>query len=216
MKVCTDSCLFGSWVQLPETGRVLDIGTGTGLLALIAAQRQPEIEIEALEIDRQAAAQASENVQKSPWGNRIQVLNVRLQEFIPTAAYHAILCNPPFFTNSLLSKDSGEQMAKHQLSLSFSDIVEFAACHLLPDGMVHILLPPAEQEQFKKAAARQGLFPQEELWVRDRPGSAVFRVFISYTRSPGQLNPQELAIKDETGNYSTAFRELLRDFYLAF
>lgn len=215
MKVCTDACLFGALAPLENASRILDIGTGTGLLALMAAQRSAA-QIEAIEIDGAAAEQARLNAQASPWSNRISIKKSPLQLFAPDGPFDFMLSNPPFFAASLRSEAENEQVAKHSTSLSFSEIAAFAAAHLTPDGQLCILLPQHEQQLFAYAAAKENLFPVHSTLVRNQPASRVFREITTY--KSGQQKPvtDELCIRDSDGNYSTQFRALLKDFYLAF
>jgi tRNA1Val (adenine37-N6)-methyltransferase len=137
-KVSTDACLLGATVDLTNATHILDLGTGTGLLALMAAQRAPNAKIEAIEIDLAAAAQAATNVAASPWADRIWVHALSLASYaasLPPSFSH-IICNPPFFRRSLAPPDVARATARHagEDSLTFGDIAAFAAAHLLPGG----------------------------------------------------------------------------------
>ena len=128
MKVGTDGVLLGAWARGGK--RVLDIGTGTGLVALMMAQRFTDAVVDAVEIDHDTAGQAMENVSSSPFANRVKVFAKALQDFEPDTPYDCIVTNPPFFSNSLLAPDSSRTMARHTVALSFADILAFAARHL--------------------------------------------------------------------------------------
>ena len=220
-KVSTDACLLGAAADLAGATRVLDIGTGTGLLALMAAQRAPAAHIEAVEIDQAAAAQAAANIAASPWAARIQVRPLSLAAYAATqpAFFNHIICNPPFFRRSLAPPDAARATARHEgaASLTFGEIIGFAAGHLGPGGALTVLLPPPEMAQFAREAGAGGLAVQARLAVRHRPGGRV-------TRGIWQFGPEvpaaavreaELTIQDTDGAYSTAFRALLAGFYLA-
>ena len=216
-KVSTDACLLGAATDLTGATRVLDIGTGTGLLALMVAQRAPQALIEAIEIDPAAAAQAARNVAASPWASRIGVRPLSLAAYaaaLPPVFSH-IICNPPFFRHSLAPPDAARATARHAGagSLTFAEIAAFAADFLAPAGTLTVLLPPPEMAHFAQAAQAAGLPPQARLVVRHRPGGRVTRVIGQFGReaAAGETN---LLIQEEDGAYSAAFRALLAGFYL--
>jgi len=224
-KVSTDACLLGAAIDLTGASRVLDLGTGTGLLALMVAQRAPAATIEAIEIDPAAAAQAVTNVAASPWAGRIAVhplslaaYAASLSEAAPGAGFSHIICNPPFFRRSLAPPDAARATARHEgaASLTFEAIVAFAAGHLRPGGTLTVLLPPSEMQEFARAAAVGGLAAQARLAVRHRPGGRLTRCIWQFGRTaPAAPAEAELLIQDASGVYSAGFRALLAGFYLA-
>ncbi|WP_316248026.1 tRNA1(Val) (adenine(37)-N6)-methyltransferase [Hymenobacter sp. BT491] len=221
MKVCTDACVLGATADVETAAHILDIGTGTGLLALMAAQRAPTAYIEAVEVDADAAAQATENFQASPWASRLQLQAVSLQEYAARnpALFDHILCNPPFFRNSLRSPDAARTAARHTApdTLPFSEIAAFAAQHLVAHGQLTVLLPPPEMQHFEREAAAAGLYAAHRLTLHHRASSRALRHITSFERQPQPLEQQALAIHTEASEaYSPAFRTLLQDFYLAF
>jgi tRNA1Val (adenine37-N6)-methyltransferase len=219
-KVSTDACLLGATADLIGATRILDLGTGTGLLALMAAQRAPNAKIEAIEIDLAAAAQAATNVAASPWADRIRVHALSLASYaasLPPSFSH-IICNPPFFRRSLAPPDVARATARHagEDSLTFGDIAAFAAAHLLPGGILTVLLPPPEMQQFVQEATASGLVVQARLMVRHRPGGRITRCICALGGVGTVEAPEtELIIQDADGAYSTEFRALLGEFYLA-
>lgn len=221
-KVSTDACLLGVVADLAGASRVLDLGTGTGLLALMAAQRAPAAVIEAIEIDPAAAAQAARNAAASPWANRLAVHPLSLAAYAATrpAPFSHIICNPPFFRRSLAPPDAARATARHESvdSLTFSDIVAFAAGHLAAAGMLTVLLPPPEMAQFAQEAAASGLPVQACLTVRHQPGGRATRAIWQFGRAaPAMVTERELCIKNADGlGYSPVFTALLRAFYLEF
>jgi tRNA1Val (adenine37-N6)-methyltransferase len=220
MKVSTDACLLGAAVDLRGATHLLDIGTGTGLLALMVAQRHPEVEIEAIEIDNAAATQAAVNVAASVWTPRIRVQALSLAAYAATqpVPFSHIICNPPFFRQSLPSPDAARSTARHatEASLTFTELAQFAANFLLPDGQLTVLLPPPEMQQFTLAAANAGLHPATRLVVRHRAGGRATRHIVAFGWAKEAVVETELAIR-ETGSeeYSADFRALLAGFYLA-
>ena len=221
MKVSTDACLLGAAADLAGATRLLDIGTGTGLLALMAAQRHPTVAIEAVEIDAAAAAQAADNAAASPWAGRIAVRALSLAAYADTrpAPFSHIICNPPFFRQSLRSPDAARSTARHEAadSLSFAALAAFAAEFLLPAGLLTVLLPPPEMLAFAQEATAVGLHAATRLVVRHRPGSKPLRHIVGFRRAAGTARETELTIRPAASEteYSAAFRALLAGFYLA-
>jgi len=219
-KVSTDACILGAAANLTEATRILDLGTGTGLLALMAAQRAPVATIEAIEIDPAAAAQAAANVAASPWASRVRVHSLSLVAYAATqpGLFSHIICNPPFFRRSLAPPDAARATARHESegSLTFSDIISFAQAHLGPGGTLSVLLPPPEMQQFEQEAAAGELPARARLVVQHRPGGRVTRSISTFGRGePSRLRTSNLVIQETDGTYSAAFRELLSGFYLA-
>ncbi|GAB3847792.1 methyltransferase [Hymenobacter terrigena] len=228
MKVSTDACLLGAAADLTGATRLLDIGTGTGLLALMAAQRHATVEIEAVEIDAAAAAQAAANVAASPWSKRIGVRAMGLAEYAATRPapvanadlrFSHIICNPPFFRQSLRSPDAARTTARHEAAdtLSFEALAAFAAEFLLPVGLLTVLLPPPEMSAFEQVAAAAGLHAATRLVVRHRPGSRPLRHITGFRREAVEVQETELIIRtaENDAEYSAEFRALLAGFYLA-
>ncbi len=218
MKVCTDSCVLGAYAPVAGARRILDIGAGTGLLSLMVAQRAPQALLEAVELDPAAAAQAQENIAGSPWGNRITLHPVGLQEFAQQqpAPFDAIISNPPFFQASLKSADAVKNQAKHTQTLSFSEVIRFAWQYLTPQGQLHILLPPHEAGVFAREAHQTGFYTNQILWLEATPGGKLLRAIHIYSRQPSALQESTLAVREKDNAYTPAFRELLKDYYLIF
>ena len=221
MKVSTDACLLGAAADLAGATRLLDIGTGTGLLALMAAQRHPSVAIDAVEIDAAAAAQAAANVARSPWAGRIRVWAQGLAAYATgqPGVFSHIICNPPFFRQSLRSPDAARSTARHEApdSLSFEALAAFAGEFMHAAGLLTVLLPPPEMRAFEQAAAANGLHPATRLVVRHRPGSRPLRHITGFRHGAVATRETELIIRvagDDT-QYSAEFRALLAGFYLA-
>ncbi|MBC6609541.1 methyltransferase [Hymenobacter sp. BT507] len=219
MKVCTDACVLGAVATVAGAQRVLDIGTGTGLLALMTAQRNPTATIEAVELDVAAAAQAAENFAASPWAGRLHAYPVSLTRFAAThpAPYDHILCNPPFFRESLRSPNAQRTTARHTAAdtLTFTEISRFAADFLTEQGTLTVLLPPPEMLHFEQDAAAEGLYPTARLALHHRPGSRALRHITAFGRQPQPVNTQLLRLHDvDDSVYSPEFRALLGEFYL--
>lgn len=220
MKVCTDACAFGAWADISHANQILDIGTGTGLLSLMAAQRNPYAIIDAVEIDQGTARQAEENFQNSPFSNRISVFNLPIQYFTPDYRYDAILINPPFYQNDLRSPDPKINQAHHAASLTFDELFASITRLLKNDGLWHILLPLEESKRLNESAVESGWSKQRELVIHHSSKHVPFRVLSTFSRNLHTNGPtisESLAIYEpESTDYTLAFRQLLRDFYLKF
>jgi tRNA1Val (adenine37-N6)-methyltransferase len=226
MKVTTDACVLGA-VADADTGptRVLDIGTGTGLLALMLAQRNPLARVDAVELDPNAATQAAENVADSPFADRITVWPGAIQTFQPGAGrvYDRIVTNPPFYTNSLRSPDASVSRALHNDDLPTTDLLLAADRLLAPDGQWWVLLPPPEMTRLLIQAQAVGLSPFRRLDLRHRADMPVLRQVVGFRRGGADAITEETLVIYEPGvrppdaqPYTPSFRALLRDFYLAF
>lgn len=216
MKVTTDACIQGAWTPIPANATAaLDIGTGTSLLSLMLAQRQPKLRIDAIDTDSGAAIQATTNVAASPWPHHIHVSHTDVKEFIPTTKYDLIICNPPFFSSSLLSGNQQKDIARHDISLNQNELLEIASRFLAPGGIFSLLLPYTEYSQWHTLFATHGLFEQEVLYVKHHPTAPVKRV-IGILSKNRQLHVSDdtLIIQDENGAYTAHFCRLLSPFYL--
>lgn len=219
MKVGTDGTLIGAWFSAPcEKCKILDIGTGTGLIAIMAAQRFSEAQVIGIDIDSDCIEQAKENVAASRWSERIEVIYSSLQEFTSSFGFDAIVSNPPYFVDSLLSPDDKRTTARHTNSLSFNDLSSSVERLLKPDGIFSLILPPAEADRFL-SAARGRLFLHRKCEVWSTPTSGVKRVMMELQKAIPQNPPQtEKLIIEDNGpmGYSDEYKQLTRDFYLKF
>lgn len=183
MKVCTDACLFGS--QLPVDNSiqaVLDIGTGTGLLSLMYAQLNQDAIIDAVELDTAAAAQAAENVQFSPWINRITIHQAAIQAFKTNRLYDLIISNPPFFENDLQSDDAQRNLALHSTALSLEELFSISKQLLKASGQICVLLPYHRREAAMSIAAANDLFCVQETTVHQTTKHPAFRTMLHFAR----------------------------------
>lgn len=219
MKVCTDACVLGAWAAIDDVpnARILDIGTGTGLLALMAAQRNVTALIDAVEVDPSAAGQATENVAASPFADRVTVYNTRIQDFESAQRYDHILTNPPFYTNHLRSPDAAVNRALHTDDLPFSELLEAVNRLLKPGGEWWVLLPPYEATKLAELAAPYALLPVRRLALQHNAQKPVFRVLTGFAYGQAPWRDETLVIYEPDGRtYSAAFQSLLRAFYLIF
>lgn len=215
MKVSTDACIFGAYTAVPETGNILDIGTGTGLLALMIAQRSL-CKIDAVEIDEQSFLQAASNILKSPWSNRIHLYHADIRKFASRNKYDLIICNPPFFEKHLKSPSAQKNKAKHADQLSLEELMTVVKKHLKnPDGKFSVLLPAKITSHLLDTASRYNLYPEKQLLIRDNPSRPVIRAITQFSLYEKlYYTIEKLETKDNSGQYSEDFLKLLRPFYL--
>ena len=216
MKVTTDACVAGAWTPIPaEVKNVLDIGTGTGLLALMLAQRAPRITIDGIELDTVAAEQARANIAASPWADRIDIIEGDVRHYAFTSKYDLIITNPPFFNNSLLSDKGSKNMARHTQSLSYNDLFDAIDRALNDTGTAYVLLPVNEFKIWAALLQDKGWFCTQQLHVKHTPDAEVKRVVGAFKRkADGPVREQHLTIYASPHQYSVEFKELLGAYYL--
>lgn len=215
MKVGTDGVLLGAWFPLQEGCTVLDIGTGTGLIAIIAAQRGAG-RVTAVEVDPDAAVQARANAANSPWADRIDVVCSDIALFNAGFRYDRIVCNPPYFRDSLRSPDSGRNTARHNDSLSFETLSACASRLLADDGRLCLVLPRDAVETFSKCAAAQGLDMCHRTDVVTVPGKSPKRSLVEFGRSCSGLETDVVSICGSDGMETSEYVNLVKDFYLKY
>ena len=219
MKVCTDSCLFGAWIadkiekKIIEPATILDIGSGTGLLSLMMAQKS-NAQIDAVEINENAYLQTNENFKASKYNLRLHALNDDVKHWLDNKKYDLIISNPPFFENDLTSADQNKNIAKHQHGLALNELLYSIKSRLTRDGYFSVLLPFHRLSYFKQLADPHDFYLKEELLVRQTPKHSHFRGILFYITKKENIISNELTIRDEDGNYTTAFSLLLKDYYL--
>lgn len=214
-KVGTDSFLLGAWANILEAKRILDIGTGTGILSLMAAQRS-EAAITAIEIDKDAAEQAMENFSNSPWLSRLKLYHTTLEKFNSfKEKYDVIICNPPFFVNSIISPDAKRTLARHAHMLTLFDIVMFAETHLLVNGHVSLIMPIEHLQYLIDLIKINKWYVHRITKVIPKPGKDAHRVLIEFGKAKKGVEYDELTIETEQRHvYTKKYYELTKDFYL--
>jgi len=219
MKVCTDACIFGAFIaaQINKrqlgTGNLLDIGTGTGLLSLMAAQKT-EGNIDAIEIDKAAYQQAIINFEQSPWRRRLTIHNIDALQYAPGKKYNCIISNPPFFEGDLKSANSKKNAAKHDTTLSLEQLLDIVARNLSPQGFFAVLLPYHRVGYFIETANAANFFLNQQLLIQHTRLHPFFRGILFFSQTKTVVTTNELAIKNEKGSYTPEFIELLQDYYL--
>ncbi len=213
MKVGTDGVLLGAWANGTCT-RALDIGTGSGLIALMLAQRFPEAQIIGIDIDAIAVEQAQDNFAASPWPNRLTASCVALQAF-QDAPFDLIVSNPPYFQNSLKAPDTQRSQARHTDTLSYAQLIEHAARLLTPNGCLTLILPIEAEREIIGLAASVNLYPNNICRVRGHEHKPFKRIMIHFTHEVCSLPAEDtLTLANSQNQRSDAYAYLTRDFYL--
>jgi len=216
MKISTDAVLLGALAFSENPLEILDIGTGTGVVALMLAQRFSNSKIQAVEIDEDAADQADENFQNSPFSERITLFKGRFQEFQDSKGYDLIVSNPPYFSDHLKSTDSKRNKALHTDELSFEDLATKVRDLLHPKGEFWVILPPRQMEDLRKILKKELMFEKVVYQIRDRQESKILREVSSFSFLEGEIIRKEMVIKAENGGHSSDYKKLISGFLLGF
>jgi tRNA1Val (adenine37-N6)-methyltransferase len=218
MKVGTDGVLLGAWTPVshrPQT--ILDIGAGTGLVALMLAQRCGAEQIDAIEIDANAHEECTENFERSPWNDRLFCFHASLDGFmdeLEDETYDLIVCNPPFYTETVASGNAARDTARQSRSLPFEDLCEAAGILLSDDGILSVIIPFRNEAEFIALAKSEGLFPELITRIKGTPESEVKRSLLAFGRTEKEPVATELVIETARHQYTPEFKDLTADFYL--
>lgn len=217
MKVGTDGVLLGAWANITNTQEILDIGTGTGLIALMLAQRSIA-QIDAVEIDLDAYNQARKNINNSPWSNRIQLYHNSIQNYAINCPkrYDLLISNPPFFTNASKAAIEARTIARHSDSLDQNDLLQIAEKLLFEDGRLAIIYPTEPADFFQEKAEKFGFNCQRKLYVKSTLGSPIKRILLEFSKSQLKYQENILVIETARHTYSPEFVDLIKDFYLKY
>jgi tRNA1Val (adenine37-N6)-methyltransferase len=218
MKVGTDGVLLGAWANGKGAKKALDIGCGTGLIALLLAQRFSSLKIDAVEIDKSSCIDAGKNIIDSPWSNRINLFNMAIQDFQSNAeksSYDLILSNPPYFRASLKPSNVSRARARHDKDLSLIELVENSAELLATEGILAIIIPSDFHNEAIELAGKNNLYPKRKLWLKPTTDKSTNRILMEFSFQDLQVVEEELVI-EEFGRhkYSEDYISLTRDFYL--
>ena len=218
MKVGTDGVLLGSWTPISNNPfSVLDIGAGTGLIALMLAQRSHAEQIDALEIDDNAFEQCVENFENSPWSDRLYCYDAGLDEFIdePEDEYDLIVSNPPFYREDYKTENESRDLARFQDALPFEDLIEAASVLLSENGIFSVIIPFKEEAKFRALAKECNLFPFKITRVKGSPNSETKRSLLAFSFAQNEtVNTDELIIETARHQYTEDYISLTKDFYL--
>jgi len=208
MKVGTDGVLLGAWTR--GGSRILDVGTGTGIIALMMAQRYPEAQILGIDIDEGAVRQATGNVNASPFSSCIHIQQTRLQDMDDSFAgcFDAIVSNPPFFIDSLAAPDEQRHLARHTATLTYAELMQFAWRLLSDDGELSVVVPFDYRQRMEDEAIFVGFFPSRVCAVKTTERKPAKRYLLSFRKHPCPCEKEQLTIGSE------AYRQMTGDFYL--
>ena len=220
MKVTTDACLFGAWVaddiqQSQNSKTLLDIGTGTGLLTLMIAQKNLHLDIDAIEIDSAAAEQSKENRDVSTWKIRVNVIHDDVRSFKPAKKYDLIISNPPFYEKELQSGNKQRDTAHHSKDLTMDNLLQIIKLNLVENGNFYLLLPYKRNDEIEKLVVDNNLIIVQKIYIRQSVNHDYFRIIIKGGLKYSSVKEEtEISIRDNEQKYTDAFIGLLKDYYL--
>jgi tRNA1Val (adenine37-N6)-methyltransferase len=218
MKVGTDGVLLGAWTDVGTAGKILDVGTGTGVIALMMAQRS-DAQITAVEIEEKAFSEAVFNFSQSPWATRIKAVHSSFQEFCAATKdrFDLIVSNPPFFENASKAREANRSNARHTDLLPYADLISGSGVLLSDYGRLSVIVHAENAERVMSLAAGSDLFPSRITRVKPKPERPFHRFLIEFSKHKSSCVPDDLTIGDEgQNNFTDAYKNLTRDFYLAF
>lgn len=227
MRINTDGVMLGAWAEVQGATRILDVGTGTGIIALMLAQRTNTALIDAVEIDKDSAMQAAKNITAAPWAERMRVFPLSFQAYTAKAdtRYDLIVSNPPYFVDALLPDNEQRLLSRHAASLPYDELIAGVNTLLTATGRFCLILPYAEANIFIAKAAMAGLYCTHKTNVCAAPGNPVKRLLLTLERKLSPVKEQTLYIylsREHLKNnipsdaYSPEYRALTKEFYLYF
>lgn len=217
MKIGTDAVLLGAWTSLANNPKsILDIGSGTGIIALMLAQRSHAALIDAVEIDSNAYEQCVENFENSPWPDRLFCYHASLQEYYHDfdGKYDLILCNPPFYDYNYRSENSQRNLARFQIAMPFEHLIDSVSKLLSDNGVFSVIIPFKEEKNIIDLATRSNLFPNRILHVQGNPSSKIVRSIIEFSYYSPVIKNEDLIIETSRHQYTQEYINLTKDFYL--
>lgn len=212
LKVGTDSMILGSVCHWENPKRLLDIGTGTGVLSLMCAQRFNFQEIIGLEISERAVLDARTNATNNPFSTPVSIVNQAVQDYHPTEPFDAVISNPPFFENSSKNTDEHKSLARHTESLSFPDLIHSISRLLAKTGKAWLIIPFESTENIQQLAEENSLFISELITLFGKPNKPV-RMIVSLIKQPTETQFSSLCIRTENGSYTNEYKGLTREFH---
>ena len=218
MKIGTDGVLLGAWTPIENNPfSILDIGAGTGIIALMLAQRSNAEQIDALEIDEEAYEQSVDNFENSPWSDRLFCFHAGLDEFVeePEDEYDLIVSNPPFYTDDYKSDNEQRDLARFADAMPFEDLIEAADLLLSKNGIFAVIIPYKEEQNFLALAKDYELYPLKITRVKGTPTTEIKRSLLAFSRNENVNFPiDELIIETSRHQYTSEYIELTKDYYL--
>ncbi|WP_239021919.1 tRNA1(Val) (adenine(37)-N6)-methyltransferase [Pontimicrobium aquaticum] len=217
MKIGTDAVLLGAWTSINRNPfSVLDIGAGTGVVALMLAQRCYAELIDAVEIEDNAYEQCTENFEDSPWNDRLFCYHASLEAFVEEIdeTYDLIVSNPPFYSDDFKSKNNQRDLARFEDALPFDHLLDSVSKLLSSNGLFSVIIPFKEEQSFMDIATSFNLFPKRILRVKGNPNSDTKRSLIEFSFTKGQVETNDLIIENGRHQYTQDYVNLTKDFYL--
>jgi tRNA1Val (adenine37-N6)-methyltransferase len=220
MKVGTDGVLLGAWVDVENAQRILDVGTGTGLIAIMMAQRSKQlVQVDAVEIDHSSYEQANKNFEASKWSNQLHAIHSPFQEFCENTdkKYDRIVSNPPYFVNSMKAKGEARTQARHTDCLPFEELLQGSKKLLNSEGTLSVVLPVNEGEYFEQQARFLGFYLKRKIEVLPNPSKAPKRYLLEFSLEECKPYCGNLTIENGQRHlYTEEYKSLTKDFYLKF
>lgn len=216
MRINTDGVLLGTMAKHPNPQRILDIGTGTGVIALMLAQRFPGAKVHAVEIDEQASITAERNFQNSVFSKRLSVHNIAIELYNDSEQFDLIVSNPPFFVNDLKNVEKKKEMARHASNTFFDDLIKKVAGLLSPEGCFWAVLPIKQAQDLVEKAKAEGLFLTHLIKLHSDATKPEFRRIVCLGREKCSLVEEGFMIYESEKKYTKAYELLLKDFFLAY
>jgi len=214
MKVGTDAVLLGAWATVPREGRILDIGTGSGVIALMAAQRGAHTDVLGIDINEASVAQAAENVANSPFADRMRMEHMDVLLMSEDVKYECIVCNPPFFTENTLSPDKARAVTRSACYLPPERLVEKVSRLLLSGGTFSVVLPVSQMSRFVASCVAVNLSLHRRLYVKTVSHKEPKRVLLTFVKGECRSVCDDTMVLMENGQRSRAYTTLTTDFYL--
>ena len=214
MKVGTDGVLLGAWADLDTAENILDIGTGTGLIALMCAQRQHKARIDAVEIEPAAARQAMENFENSKWKERLNLIQTDFKHFTSVKKYDVIISNPPYFDEQTLNVNRQRNLARRSSNLSLETLIRKSKKMLNKSGSIQLILPADKLSQLQQIIRLEKLFLNKICYVKGHPGAKIKRILVKISASYSKTEENRLTIEISRHNYTGDYIRLTKDFYL--
>ena len=214
MPVTTDACIFGATIDLGNAKNILDIGTGTGLLSLMLAQRFPDGFFTAIDIDEESTRQANANFNNSPWKNRLNAMTADIRNREPEITYDAIVCNPPFFDNQLPSISDEKRRARHTVTLNYETLLKKIYSLLNNEGKCWLLIPALHSNYIAELATSTKLFNYHKINIRSFEHSEPHVIIFILTKSPADIFYNDFTIYNNPEIYSEEMKFLMKDYYL--
>lgn len=216
MKISTDAILLGALAEFDAPNRILDIGTGTGVIALMLAQRFENAKVYGIELDPEASEEALSNFEKSSFSERLSLSQGAIQDFESDEKFDLIVSNPPYFPDHLKSRDQKRNQALHTDKLSFEELVNSVSILLDSRGVFCCILPPRQMEELGVFLRREGFFPISEIAVRDNPNKQIHRVVKSFSKVDSPISRVEQTLKNNSGDYTDFYKSLISGFLLGY